>query len=116
MNNNIKNILNKVGIHFEYMNELDGMIIQRDLLLSHDVYISLYTDINELKKIYSSSSLNSLHKNAKSNQKWPLLNLVRQLLKTYEYELLPIRKSNGYEKQNGTLKKKYKRFFMIQKV
>lgn len=49
----------------------------------------------------------------KKKQRWPLLNLVRQLLKVNMYEMKPIRKSDGYTKDG---KKKYVRFFLIQKI
>ena len=69
-------------------------------------------EIVELKKKFSSSSLTSLQKTAESGQKWPLLNLVRQVLKTCNYQMKPIRRSDGYKKDG---KKKYKRFFLIGK-
>ena len=46
-------------------------------------------------------------------QRWPLLNLVRQILKTNDYRMLPKRKSNGYTDDG---KKKYIRFFIIKKM
>jgi len=54
-----------------------------------------------------------LQKNAEASQKWPLLNLVRQILKSNNYKMDPIRKSNGYTKEG---KKKYLRFFVIKKL
>ena len=63
-----------------------------------------------MKKIYSSTFMTSLQKNADKCQKWPLLNLVRQILNNYKYKMLPIRKSDGYT-LDGI--KKYKRFFLI---
>ena len=56
--------------------------------------------------------LTSLQTNAQKKQKWPLLNLVRQILKSNDYKMEPIRKSNGYTKDG---KKKYLRFFLIKK-
>ena len=44
----------------------------------------------------------------KKKQKWPLLNLVRQILKVNNYRMKPIRKSDGKTKLG---KKKYIRFF-----
>ena len=71
-------------------------------------------EIVSMKKSgFSSSSLTALQKNAKERQKWPLLNIVRQILKVYGYLLHPIRKSDGYDE---TGKKKMKRFFIIKKV
>jgi hypothetical protein len=57
--------------------------------------------------------MTSLQNTAQKNQKWPLLNLVRQMLKALHYRLIPIRKSNGYNKEG---KKLYNRFFKIEKM
>ena len=56
--------------------------------------------------------MTSLQKNAEKEQKWPLLNLVRQILNIYNYQMTPIRKSDGYTLEGV---KKYKRFFQITK-
>jgi hypothetical protein len=56
--------------------------------------------------------MTSLQKNADKSQKWPLLNLVRQILNVYDYKMEPIRKSDGYTLEGV---KKYKRFFLIKK-
>ena len=63
--------------------------------------------------MFSSSFLTSLHKDAEKKQKWPLLNLVRQILKVNDYRMKPIRKSDGKTKLG---KKKYIRFFLIEKL
>ena len=63
-------------------------------------------DIIILKKKFSSSSLTSLQKSAELEQKWPLLNLVRQVLKSCNYLMKPIRQSAGYDKE-GKKKDKY---------
>ncbi len=109
----IKEFLNKCSIVFEEFNQLDGMLIPRDLLLSKDKYENVKDDIEKMRELYSSGSLTSLQKTAKQNQKWPLLNLVRQILKSNNYMMEPIRKSNGYTKEG---KKKYLRFFIIKKI
>ena len=56
--------------------------------------------------------LTSLQNNATLTQKWPMLNLIRQILKVNGYIMDPIRKSDGYDK---TGKKLYKRYFLIKK-
>ena len=57
--------------------------------------------------------MTALQKTAKENQKWPSLNLVRQLLKVSGYKMIPNRQSNGYDKEG---KKKFKRFFILEKI
>ena len=109
----IKVILNKCNIHFQHFNQLDGLLIPRDILLLEDTYVNVQKDIESLKNIFSSSYMTSLQKTASKTQKWPLLNLVRQTLKNINYKMTPIRKSDGYTKE-GT--KKYKRFFKIEKL
>jgi len=109
----IKDFLNKCSIVFDDFSQLDGMLIPRDLLLSNEKYESVREDIEKMKKLYSSGSLTALQKNAEASQKWPLLNLVRQILKSNNFKMVPIRKSNGYTKEG---KKKYLRFFAIKKL
>tara|TARA_Y100000992_G_C21222031_1_gene470941 strand:+ start:410 stop:829 length:420 start_codon:yes stop_codon:yes gene_type:complete len=94
-------------------NILNGLMIERELLLSEKKYKKSRHILEKLRKKYSSSSLTSMQKNANSEQKWPLLNLVRQLLKVENYSMRPIRKADGYEADG---KKKYKRYFLIEKI
>jgi len=61
----------------------------------------------------SSSSITALQETAQTKQKYPLLNIVRQLLKIYFFKMTPKRKADGYEK-NG--KKKYKRYYYIEQM
>ena len=112
MDIDIINFLKKCNLVVETENDLQGQLIPREFLLSEKLYELVKGDIPELKKKLSSSSLTALHKNAKQEQKWPLLNLVRQILKTYNFNMKPIRKADGYTKDG---KKKYRRLFLIQK-
>ena len=107
-----KKFLNNSGIAFENLHELDGQIISRELLLNPLKYVEMKDEIINLKKNYSSTSLTGLHNCADIKQRWPLLNIVRQLLNVYNMDMKPLRKSDGYE---VTGKKKYKRFFIIKK-
>ena len=105
--------LKKCGIKVNTIEQLDGLLIPRNLLLSETIYEKVQPDIAEIKKIFSSSALTSLHQKAGKHQKWPLLNLVRQILRACNYQMLPIRKSDGYTKDG---KKKYIRYFQIKVV
>ena len=110
MNDNCKKIFNVIGIFFENLKELDGLLIPREQLLSDVKYNQVIQFIPELKKFFSSSIMTSLQKTANISQKWPLLNLVRQILNVFNYKMTPIRKSDGYTLEGV---KKYKRFFQF---
>jgi hypothetical protein len=110
MDENSKFILKIIGLEFNDLTELNGLIILREQLLSDIKYEQIKLLIPELKKKYSSSFMTSLQKNADLLQKWPLLNFVRQILNTYGYKMEPIRKADGYT-LDGV--KKYKRYFKI---
>ena len=104
-----KEILSLVGITSE---QLHGQLIPREILLNNSLYADIKKRIPELKKLFSSSAMTSLQESAESNQRWPLLNLVRQILSTHNYKMEPIRKSDGYTLEGV---KKYKRYFLIKK-
>ena len=46
-------------------------------------------------------------------QRWPLINLVRQVLRSFEYSLAPKRICDGYGKDG---QKKFRRIFIINKL
>tara|TARA_Y100000768_G_scaffold388590_2_gene385411 strand:- start:106 stop:471 length:366 start_codon:yes stop_codon:yes gene_type:complete len=108
----IKNFLHEIGIQVENMSLLDGQIIPRELLLNENTYKKILKYIPYFKNIFSSSYMTSLHNEAKEKQKWPLLNIVRQVLRSCNYLLMPKRLSNGYNKDG---KKIYKRVYIITK-
>ena len=95
--------------------KLNGIIIYRDTLINNEYYFSdnIQHQIKQLKNIFSSSSLTCLQVDADKKQKWPLLNLVRQILNAIDYKMNTGRKSNGYTVDG---KKKYIRFYTIKKI
>ena len=109
----IISFLNECGIKFSKMEDLDDVILDRIPFLSKETYEKMKPRIPDMKKQFSSSSLTSLHKTAETNQKWPLLNLVRQILRVYRFKMLPVRRANGSDE---TGKKRYKRFFKIKQA
>ena len=54
-----------------------------------------------------------LQSHADTHQRWPLLNLVRQVLRSFNYKLVPKRVCDGYTIDG---KKKYKRMFIVEKM
>ena len=101
-----------IGVPIENIEQLDGLMIEREFLVNSKNYDNVREKIPEIKKIYSSTFLTSLHSNADKTQKWPLLNLLRQILRRMNYTMEPIRTSNGKDSKG---KKLYKRYFRIQK-
>lgn len=112
MNEKVRLLLNKCNIPFSNEEQLQGMKIPRDIFLSMATYNSISGDIQEIKTIYSSSAMTGLQQTASKKERWPLLNLVRQLLKASSYNMRPIRECDGYTKEG---KKKYKRYFQIER-
>jgi hypothetical protein len=108
----IKTFLNKCKIVVNNFDELDGMLIPREIFLDEELYKKVEDDINILKTLFTSSALTCLQSTAKETQKWPLLNLVRQVLKSCHYKMTPKRVSAGYTKEG---KKIFKRMFIIEK-
>lgn len=109
----IKTFLNKCKILINEFDDLNGFLLPREIFLDKDVYNSVKEDISILKQVFTSSALTSLQSNAEENQKWPLLNLVRQILRSCHYKMTPKRVSAGYTKDG---KKIYKRMFIINKL
>lgn len=109
----IKTFLNKCKIVMNTYDDLDGMLIPREIFLDKTNYINVKEDIAILKQIFASSSLTALQSTAEDNQKWPLLNLVRQILRSCNYKMTPKRVSAGYTKDG---KKIYKRMFIVEQV
>lgn len=98
---------------FENLDGLEGIEINRDLLLSHSVkeqYIGL---ISKAKLIYNSSKLTSLHKNSSVKQKNHSINFLRQILKCNGFLLKPKIISLGYTKSG---KKIIKRSYIVTKI
>jgi len=109
----IKSFLYKCKIVINEFDDLNGMLIPREIFLDTSIYSSVKEDIAVLKQIFASSSLTALQSTAEDTQKWPLLNLVRQILRSCNYKMTPKRVSGGYKK-DGT--KIYKRMFIIDKL
>jgi len=102
---------------FAFFAECDlhlSLIFPRNILLDITKYETIQKQLHVLKQYgFKSSYLSSLQRNSCQKQKWPLINLVRQLFKVCGYWLKPVRVSDGYSK---TGKKQFKRYFKIEKL
>jgi hypothetical protein len=109
----IIDFLNKGLIACTTLNDLNGMLLPREIFFNDLLYKELKTHIPDLKQLFSSSYLTALQAPAATIQKWPQLNLMRQVLRSCNFKLTPKRVSNGYTIDG---KKKYKRMFIIEKM
>ena len=109
----IIDFLNKGNIHCQTLNDLNGLLIPREMFFNDLIYKELKEKIPELKHIFSSSYLTALQAPAEKTQRWPLLNLIRQVLRSSSFKLTPKRVSDGYTIDG---KKKYKRMFIVERM
>ena len=109
----ILDFLNHLDISCNSMNELHGMLLPREMFFNESKYKLLKEKIPALKNIFSSSYLTALQEPAETLQKFPLLNLIRQVLRSCSFKLIPKRISDGYTKDG---KKKYRRMFIIERM
>ena len=100
------------ALHIEPNELKDGLLIERDMLISKEKYEALKPHIADLKKIFSSKCMTSMHTCAEYNQRWPCLNLVRQVLKRMGYDIVPERRCAGRDEDG---KKIFERFFKLHK-
>ena len=97
----IKEIFTILSMEVNSEQDLYSVLIPRDLLLRVDIEQQLTSLIIKLKEKYKSSKLNCLHKNRDDKQKFPGINLVRQILRCNGYHLKPVKFSRGYCKHSG---------------
>ena len=109
----IMNFLKDNNIIDKEETSLENVYIKRDTLIEINNYEDISKNIMKLKDIFSTSSITSLQDSAKTRQRWPFLNLIRQLLKLNGFSMKPFRKSAGY---TASGKKKYDRYFLIEKT
>ncbi len=109
----IVDFLNKGNIPCQTLNDLNGLLIPREMFFNDTIYKELKEQIPQLKNIFSSSYLTALQAPAEKHQRWPLLNLIRQVLRSSSFKLTPKRVSDGYTIDG---KKKYKRMFIIEQM
>jgi hypothetical protein len=114
-NNNMENELISfvcTALNIQAHELKEGTTIPRDMLISPEKYKKLKPHIATLKKIFSSKTMTSMHASAECSQKWPCINLVRQVMKRMGYDIRPERKCAGRDESG---KKIFERFFKLYK-
>lgn len=112
--NLLKKLLNHLNVTFDDKQELEDIIISRDILLNQHIQDVFQTYQNELKEHgYKSGKLTSLHKN-NLKQKFPAINMLRQILKCNGILMKPKIESIGYNRVTG--QKIVKRSFVLKLI
>lgn len=112
--NYIFEILKLININLIEQNELNNLIIDRSLLTNPEINQQVLVFREKMKGLFHSSYLTCLHNNSELKQKYPAINMLRQLLKCLGYKLKPQIINLGYNKQTG--KKITKRTFTINLI
>jgi hypothetical protein len=112
----LRNMLSYIGIQFREINELVDKAVSRERLLE-DATVEYYNTIfkpqwRELN--YNTGKLTSLRKNNIETQKFPAVNMLRQILRCHKLHLRPHIRSMGYDPNTG--KKRYIHEYVIHRV
>ena len=103
-------LLKIINIDIDSLDKLNNCNIERDLLMDDDVIEQYYKFIPKLKEFYNSDELTCLHKNSLQKQKFPAINMLRQILKASGFLLKPKVVCLGYVGKD----KITKRYFIIE--
>jgi len=110
----LKDLLNRIGIEFNVLQELIGIVIERDDLVSSKNIERMYELVPKLKNEYHSDMFSCLHGNSLQKQRYPGVCMVRQMLKANGLLLKPKVVSMGYDKK--TSKKLLRRIYVISEL
>ena len=105
-------IFQAIDIKITNREDLGNIILRQDTLKDRNLIEELYRKAPNLKSFYNSSKLTCLHKNSLDKQKFPAVNMYRQLLKCNNFKMEPYVVSKGYNKYSG--KKIVERFYRIK--
>ena len=83
------------------LDDLFSLTISQDKLKDKELINKLYEKIDDLKIFYNSNMLTCLHKNSLHKQKFPALNMLRQICKCNGLKVYPFVISRGYDKVSG---------------
>ena len=74
-------ILKLININLIEQNELNNLIIDRSLLTNPEINQQVLVFREKMKGLFHPSYLTCLHNNSELKQKYPAINMLRQLLK-----------------------------------
>ena len=108
----LKDIFSALDINIKQRGDINNLILKQDTLKSKTLIDELTNKVPNLKSYYNSSKLTCLHKNSLDKQKFPAVNMCRQILKCNSFKMEPYVISKGYDKFSG--KKLVERYYRIK--
>jgi len=112
----IVNLFKLIHIDIQSEEDLFKLMIPQEELKTPEAIVSFSNDkMKDLIKNsdYSSEYLNCLHEGSRNKQKFPAVNMIRQLLRCNQYHLYPHVICRGYT-SNG--KKIRERYYRVRKL
>ena len=109
----LKEIFDTINYKINTYNDLNFVTLEQDYLKQKTVIHKLYNLIPKLKKKYDSHTLTCLHINSINKQKFPAVNMIRQILKKNNYKLTPYCVCRGYYADG---KKRLERYYKITPI
>jgi len=110
----IKEIFNIIEKSITSEEDLLNITLNQKYLRNEKFKEKIITIIPKLKQKYKSHTLTCLHNNSLDKQKFPTINMIRQILKCNNFKLEPYVVCNGYNKTTNN--KIWERFFIIKKI
>ena len=107
-------LFNILGYEATTIDELFDITLSQDDLKSKELIDKLYIMIANLKNEYKSQKLTCLHRNSIDKQKFPALNMIRQICKCNSLKVSPFIICKGYDKSTG--KKITERYYSINLI
>ena len=107
----LKDLFSVLHIDIKTKFDLINVELDRHALLQEPFYSYVINYKQKLKTLYKTSHYNCLHTNSETKQKFPSINLLRQILKSNELRLYPQYRCLGYDDNK---KKIVQRYFIIQ--
>ena len=110
----IKEIFSIIKYDIYSYEDLNNLTLSNIYLRNKEFNEKIVDIIPKLKKKYKSHNLTCLHKNSLDKQKFPTINMIRQILKCNDLKLQPYTVCKGYDKI--TKQKILERYFVIKEI
>jgi hypothetical protein len=110
----IKEIFSIIKQEINEPDDLLNITLNHHYLRSDEFKDEMINMIPKLKQKYKSHVLTCLHKNSLDKQKFPTINMIRQILKCNKYKLEPYIVTKGYDTLNK--RKILERYYIIKHI